>query len=220
MKIAYSKFQSAAEVIILNYYNTVALNKPDEGVSSQERWVCLGTFSEKTQDLQRRRLAFLHSWDYLSLFPLFTVSHLSCLSFFFQQSPSILWGAPRGAGYSSLGRCTPTLSSHIPRSLYLRYNNRHVIEVYTIQWLVRQLVGQLLSYFFPLFLCVCVSLSLSFSAASIWKWDVEGGGAPSMFASQEAAQMRTTGLASPVVSVEIKCSVTEAQRTLMLPHSR
>lgn len=41
-----------------------------------------------------------------------------------------------------------------------------------------------------------------------------------MFASQEAAQMRTTGLASPVVSVEIKRTVTEAQRTLMLPHSR
>lgn len=40
-----------------------------------------------------------------------------------------------------------------------------------------------------------------------------------MFASREAAQMRTTGLASPVVSVEIKRTVTEAQRTLMLPHS-
>lgn len=41
-----------------------------------------------------------------------------------------------------------------------------------------------------------------------------------MLASQEAAQMRTTGLASPVVSVEIKRTATEAQRTLMLPHSR
>lgn len=41
-----------------------------------------------------------------------------------------------------------------------------------------------------------------------------------MFVSQEAAQMITTGLASLVVSVEIKRTVTEAQRTLMLPHSR
>jgi len=41
-----------------------------------------------------------------------------------------------------------------------------------------------------------------------------------MFVSQEAAQMRTTGLASPVVSVEIKRTTTEAEQTLMLPHSR
>lgn len=41
-----------------------------------------------------------------------------------------------------------------------------------------------------------------------------------MLASQEAAQMRTRGLASPVVSVEIKRTVTEAQQTLMLLHSR
>lgn len=41
-----------------------------------------------------------------------------------------------------------------------------------------------------------------------------------MFMSQEAAHIRTTGLASPVVSVEIKRTATEAQQTLMLPHSR
>lgn len=35
MKNADSQFQSAAEVIILNYFNTVALNKSEEGVSSQ-----------------------------------------------------------------------------------------------------------------------------------------------------------------------------------------
>lgn len=64
MKTACSEFQSAAEVVTLNCFKHVALN------------------IEKVQDLQRRRLAFLHSWDYLSLFPLFPASHLPCLSFF------------------------------------------------------------------------------------------------------------------------------------------
>lgn len=39
------------------------------------------------------------------------------LPLIFQQSPGILWGAPRGDGYSTLGRCTPTLSSHILHKL-------------------------------------------------------------------------------------------------------
>lgn len=64
---------------------------------------------------------------------------------------------------------------------------------------------------FPL----CVSLSL----CSISLRERCGGGL-SMFVSQEAPHMRTTGLASPVVSVEIKRTITEAQQTLMLPHSR
>lgn len=51
---------SAAEVIVLNYINTVALKQVRGGSEQSERWACLGTF-EKTQDLQRRRLAFLHS---------------------------------------------------------------------------------------------------------------------------------------------------------------
>lgn len=42
----------------------------------------------------------------------------------------------------------------------------------------------------------------------------------SMFVSREAAEMRTTGLALPMVNVEIKRTTTEAQQTLMLPHSR
>lgn len=47
-----------------------------------------------------------------------------------------------------------------------------------------------------------------------------GGGVLSTLVSQEAAQMRTTGLASPVVSVEIKRTATEAQQTLLLARSR
>lgn len=43
MKTACSEFQSAAEVVTLNCFKHVALN------------------IEKVQDLQRRRLAFLHS---------------------------------------------------------------------------------------------------------------------------------------------------------------
>lgn len=43
MKKAYSEFQSAAEVVTLNCFKRVALN------------------IEKVWDLQRRRLAFLHS---------------------------------------------------------------------------------------------------------------------------------------------------------------
>lgn len=60
------------------------------------------------------------------------------------------------------------------------------------------------------------SLSPTFSLRGISLTARRGGG-PSMCVSQEA---RTTGLASPVVSVEIKRTVTEAQRTLMLPQSR
>ncbi|CAB1418805.1 unnamed protein product [Pleuronectes platessa] len=65
-----------------------------------------------------------------------------------------------------------------------------------------------LSYFSP---------SLGSSSSSLSEW---WGRAIDVFASQEAAQTRTTGLASPVVSVEIKRTATEAQRTLMLPRSR
>lgn len=86
MKNAYGEFPSAAEVIALNYFNTVALNKSEEGVSSRREGFVL--VLEKTQDLQRRRLAFFHSWDYLPLFPLFHVSHLPCLSFFSRAQAS------------------------------------------------------------------------------------------------------------------------------------
>lgn len=36
MKTVYSEFQSAAEVIMLNNFNTVALAKSEEGVKSQK----------------------------------------------------------------------------------------------------------------------------------------------------------------------------------------
>lgn len=41
MKNAYSELQSVAEVTIQNYFNTVALKKSEEGVSSQRDWFVL-----------------------------------------------------------------------------------------------------------------------------------------------------------------------------------
>lgn len=58
------------------------------------------------------------------------------------------------------------------------------------------------------------------SAASVRERWVGWRGLLSVPASPEAAQMRTTWLTWALVSVEIKRTIAEAQRTLLLPHSR
>lgn len=130
---------------------------------------------------------------------LFSVSHLLQSSGPTRKNrTNVLWGAPKGDRYSSWGHCTPTLSSHVQCC-----NNRQARSTNSTTTLLSG------------------SFSLSRSLSSISQSDVGGWwGGLSMFVSQEAAQMRTTGLTPPVVSVEIKRTITEAQQTLMLLHSR
>lgn len=59
MKNVYSESQSETEVIILKKCQHCGHKQAKRVSEESETWVYLSTF-EKTQDLQRRRLAFLH----------------------------------------------------------------------------------------------------------------------------------------------------------------
>jgi len=110
------EFQSAAKVIILNYFSCVARNKPEAGVSGQKD-------GSASVILKRRMISTRPTLPpSVPLLPRFS---LALPLIFFKQSPGperrngtrVLRDAPRGDGYRSVGRCTPTLRSHVLHGL-------------------------------------------------------------------------------------------------------